>query len=231
MAPAIEAGAALSPVRAGAGNATRVSPARSGHCPADRLVRDQQKASARPGGDEAPARGGAGAGRGLWPPAGQGAAWRCGRGDGPCQRRGGSAFASAGGRRKRDPRFPARAGRSPVARQVRAPRKASARPGGREAPAGGGAGAGRGLWPPAGPDPGVARWQGRWPLPERPGIRENARPGGIGKRIAFPRPSGTVPRRSAGPGPAEGQRPTRRGRSVRQGRGGRWPGASAPVWS
>jgi len=43
--------------------------------------------------------------------------------------------------------------------------EASARPGGREAPAGGGAGAGRGLWPPAGPDIGAALRQGRWPLP------------------------------------------------------------------
>ncbi len=43
--------------------------------------------------------------------------------------------------------------------------QASARPGGREAPAGGGSCAGRGLWPPAGPDTSVALWQGRWPLP------------------------------------------------------------------
>ena len=33
----------------------------------------------------APARGGAGAARGLWPPAGQGSVRRCGRGDGTCQ--------------------------------------------------------------------------------------------------------------------------------------------------
>ena len=31
---------------------------------------------------------------------------------------------------------------------------------------------GRGLWPPADPDPSVALWQGRWPLPERPVIPE-----------------------------------------------------------
>ncbi len=84
MAPAIDAGAALSPVRAGPGNATRVSPARARRSPVDRQVLDQRKASARPGGDEAPAVGGAGAGRGLWPPAGQGSAWHCGRGNSPC---------------------------------------------------------------------------------------------------------------------------------------------------
>ncbi len=71
MAPAIEAGAALSPVLAGPGNATRVSPAPAGRSPVDRQVRDQRKASARPGGGEAPATGGAGAGRGLLPLAGR----------------------------------------------------------------------------------------------------------------------------------------------------------------
>jgi len=72
------------PPWAGPGNATRVSPARAGRCPVDRWVRDRQKASARPGGGKAPAEGGAGAGRGLWAPAGVGSVWRCGRGDGPC---------------------------------------------------------------------------------------------------------------------------------------------------
>ncbi|MFN7595363.1 MAG: hypothetical protein ACK5PT_01115, partial [Cereibacter sp.] len=46
----------------------------------------------------------------------------------------------------------------------RSGRASAARPGGGEAPAVGGAGAGRGLWPPAGPDASVALWQGRWPL-------------------------------------------------------------------
>jgi len=68
MAPAIPAVTALSPVRAGSGNATRVSPALAQRWPVDRQVREQRQASARPGGREAPARGGAGAGRGLWAP-------------------------------------------------------------------------------------------------------------------------------------------------------------------
>jgi hypothetical protein len=46
--------------------------------------------------------------------------------------------------------------------------------------------------------------------------------------MRFPRPCATVPRRSAGPGTTRGQRPTRRARSARQGRGGRWPGALDP---
>jgi len=50
---------------------------------------------------------------------------------------------------------------------------------------------------------------------------------GPGNARRFPRPCGTVPRRPAGPGPAEGQRPTRRERSARHGRVGRWPGALA----
>ena len=40
-------------------------------------------------------------------------AWLCGRGDGPCQWRGDSAFASPGGIRKRDPRFPRPSGTVP----------------------------------------------------------------------------------------------------------------------
>jgi len=92
--------------RAGSENATRVSPARARRCPVDRQVRAPRKASARPSGGEAPVGGGAGAGRGLWPPAGQGSAWCCGRGNGPCHCSGEGAFVSAGGIRKRDPRFP-----------------------------------------------------------------------------------------------------------------------------
>jgi hypothetical protein len=45
------------------------------------------------------------------------------------------------------------------------PTAASARPGGREAPAMGGSGACRRLWAPGGPRNSVVLWQGRWPLP------------------------------------------------------------------
>jgi len=91
-------------------------------------------------------------------------------------------------------------------------------------------------WPgalaPSGPGVSVALWQGRWPLPWqrrwRFGLCSSApSPGGMRKRTAFPRPCGTVPRRTAGPGTTAGQRPTRREASARQGRGGRWPGALA----
>jgi hypothetical protein len=121
-----------------------------------------------------------GAGRalagGFGPPAGLGSACRCGRGDGPCHGNG------AGGSESVDP---PRSGRDPETHCVSparatlpprpvppAPTEASARPGGREAPAGpgralagGGAGAGRGLWAPGGREVSGARWQGRWPLP------------------------------------------------------------------
>jgi hypothetical protein len=46
---------------------------------------------------------------------------------------------------------------------------------------------------------------------------------GSGNAPRFPRPSGTVPRRPAGPGTAEGQRPTRRARCTRGAGPGRWP--------
>jgi len=62
-------------------------------------------------------------------------------------------------------RFPRLRARPPPGPVQPAPTEASARPGGREAPAGGGAGAGRGLWAPGWPRINIALWQGRWPLP------------------------------------------------------------------
>jgi hypothetical protein len=57
-----------------------------------------------------------GAGRGLWPPAGQGSAWRCGRGDGPCHCSGESAFAppAAGTRCNQDRYNPRHGGPAPA---------------------------------------------------------------------------------------------------------------------
>jgi hypothetical protein len=63
---------------------------------------------------------------GLWPPAGVGSAWRCGRGDGPCHGSGESAFVSVDGSRKRM-RFPRPCGTlsprpmPPTQRQASAP--------------------------------------------------------------------------------------------------------------
>ena len=128
-------------------------------------------------------------------------------------------------------RFPRPRGTVPCRPAGPGTTQASARPGGCKAPAGGGAGAGRGLWPPAGPDPGAALWQGRWPLPFKRGVLESTGPAlwaGTGNASRFPRPCGTVPCRPAGPGTPAGQRPARRGRSARRGRGGRWPGALVP---
>ena len=83
----------------------------------------------------------------------------------PCHWSREGAVVSAGGTRKRDPRFPRP--RATVPRRPEGPGEpeASARPGGGEAPAVGGSGAGRGLWPPAAPVPRATLWQGRWPLP------------------------------------------------------------------
>lgn len=75
-----------------------------------------------------------------------GSARECGKGDGPCNRSGAKSFGSSGGKRKRIA-FPRPRG-TVLQRPVQpAPREASARPGGGEAPADGGAGAGRGLEP------------------------------------------------------------------------------------
>jgi len=118
MAPAKGAVKVPSPVRAGPGNAPRF-PRPLGPVPRRPAGPGDTEASARPGGREAPAGGGAGAGRGLWPPAGQGSAGRCGRGDGPCHCSGESAFVSAGGEGNATRVSPARAERCPVDRRVR----------------------------------------------------------------------------------------------------------------
>jgi len=122
------------------------------------------QASARPGGREAPAGGGAGAGRGLWPPAGKGQRGAVAGAMAPAIEAltVPSPFRAGSGNATRV--SPARAQRFPADRQVRAPRKASARPGGRKAPAGGGAGAGRGLLAPGWSRISAALRQGRWPL-------------------------------------------------------------------
>jgi hypothetical protein len=185
------------PVRAGSGNAC-VSPARAGQCPVDRQVQAHRRPAPDPAGGKRPPRAGRALAGGFGPPAGLGSAQRCGRGDGP--RHGGEAGGSdadlpaplrAGPRNAR--RFPRP--RGTVHRRPAGPgiAEASARPGGREAPAGDGAGAGRGLWAPGGPGIGGTRWQGRWPLPLKRGwcfgpCSSAPSPGGKRKRTAFPPP-------------------------------------------
>ena len=169
MAPAIEAVEVLSFGRAGTGNAPRF-PARAGRFPADRQVQAQRRPAPDPAGEKRPLGAGRALAGGFGPPAGQGSAGRCGRGDCPCHgsRAGGSddvlppPVRAGPGNALRFPR--PRATLHPRLVQP-APREASARPGGREAPAMGGAGAGRGLWAPGWPGINVALWQGRWPLP------------------------------------------------------------------
>jgi hypothetical protein len=105
-----------------------------------------------------------------------------------------------------------------------APTEDSARPGGREAPAGGGAGAGRGLWAPGWREVSLALWQGRWPLPWQR-RSSAAASGGTPKRTAFPRPARTAATKTRAtrtngrpaPDPAGEKRPP--------GRGKRWSGA------
>ena len=106
--------------------------------------------------------------------------------------------------------------------------QASARPGGREAPAEGGAGAGRGLWPPAGPDTGVALWQGRWPLPLQRGrcFRQCRRDQET--RPAFPARAGRCHKdpcrphnERPAPGPAGAKRPPGAARTLAGGFGPR----------
>jgi hypothetical protein len=141
-----------------------VSPARAARFPVDRQVQAHRKPAPDPAGEKRPPGAGRALAGGFGPPAGQGSAWRCGRGDGPCHGSGERAFVGAGGMRKRTA-FPRPCGTVPCRSAGPGIAEASARPGGREAPAGGGAGAGRGLWAPGWPGGDVPKWQGRWPLP------------------------------------------------------------------
>ena len=124
-----------------------VSPARAGQCSVDRQVREQQRPAPDPAGEKRPPGAGRALAGGFGPPAGVRSAWHCGRGDGPCQSCRASRHAQGhrlSGRDEETLRLsqPARNGSPSIGRSGH-----NRRP----APAGGGSGAGRGLWPPAGP--------------------------------------------------------------------------------
>jgi len=218
MAPANGAVTALSSVRAGKRDPR--FPARAERCPVDRQVREQQKASARPGGGEAPAGGGSGAGRGLWHAAGQGSVWRCGRGDGPCHGSGAVPPPLRAGPGNATRVSPARAERCPVDRQVREGQRPAPDPAGAKRPPGAGRALAGGFGPRPVNDRSAVLWQGRWSLPWKR-CSPASSPGGTRKRDPrFPRPRATVPCRPAGPSTTKGQRPTRRAKSARHGRAG-----------
>ncbi len=84
MAPAMEAVKVLSSLRAGPGNATRVSPARARRCPADRQVREVQRPAPDPAGEKRPPWAGRALAGGFGPRLVLMPACRGGRGDGPC---------------------------------------------------------------------------------------------------------------------------------------------------
>ena len=118
MAPAIEAVRVLSPLRAGTGNATRVSPDRAGRCPVDRSVREAQRPAPDPAGAKRPPFAGRALAGGFGPTAGPDASvplWQ-GRWPLPLKRgRGCGLF-----RREQETHCvsPARVERCPVDRQV-----------------------------------------------------------------------------------------------------------------
>jgi len=242
MAPAIEAVMALSSLRAGTGNASRF-PRPCATVPRRPAGPGQTEASARPGGREAPAGGGAGAGRGLWPPAGPdpGAALWQGRWPLPMKRR--WCCHMFGRKQETRPAFPRPCGTVPCRPAVPGQTEASARPGGGEAPAGGGAGAGRGLWPPAGPDPAAALWQGRWPLPLkrcqclRPSGRGNATRVSPARTGRCPVDPNVREKQRPAPDPAGDKRPPGAGRALAggfgppagQGSARRWAKGDAPA--
>jgi hypothetical protein len=132
----------------GGGKAPRF-PARAVRCHQDPCHPHQQRPAPDRAGEKRPSGAGRALAGGFGPPADQGSAGHCGRGDGPCH--GNDAVPSplrAGPGNA--PCFPRPRATLPPRPVQPVQRKASARPGGRDAPAGGGAGAGRGFGPPAG---------------------------------------------------------------------------------
>jgi len=221
------------PGRAGSGNAPRVSPARVGHCPVDRQLREGQRPAPDPAGAKRPPWAGRAQAGGFGPPAGPdpGAALWQGRWPLPLKR---IRCRRPSGRVQETQRVsPARAGPCPADRSVRETQRPAPDPAGAKRPPGAGRALAGGFGPRlvlvtadrCGKGDGLCQCNGESAF---------ATPGGIRKRDPrFPRPRGTVPCRPAGPGTTEGQRPTRRGRSARRGRVGRWPGALGPrlAWS
>jgi hypothetical protein len=116
-------------------------------------------------------------------------------------------------------RFPARAGRFPADRQVQAHRRPAPDPAGEKRPPGVGRALAGGFGPPAGQVSRVGSGRGDGPCHGNGAVPPPLR-AGPGNALRFPRPRGTVPRRSAGPGTPQA--------SARRGRGGRWPGALGP---
>jgi hypothetical protein len=198
-------GEVLTPVRAQAGNAPRF-PARARRCRVDLRDREQQRPAPGPAGVKRPPRGGTGAGRGLWPPAGLGATFRVA-----------GAMAPANKTAREVPRCdllpPLRAGSGNALRFPRPLRdahnrtippsvtKASARPGGGEAPAKG--------------------RDGRWPGALAPGWPGGNVPRGRGDGPchgcdAVPPPPARQCLKDRLRNRNRGQRPTRRGQSTRR---------------
>ncbi len=159
----MEAGV-LSPLRAGPGNAIRVSPARAGRSPADRQVREGQRPAPDPAGAKRPPRAGRALAGGCGPPAGKDQRNALAGATAPAMEavRVRSSVRAGNGNAARFPRP-----RGTVPRRPAGPGRteASARLGGGEAPAGGGAGAGRGALAPGWARISVPLRQGRWPLP------------------------------------------------------------------
>ena len=157
--------------------------------------------------------------RGLCPPAGLGTAGRCGRGDGPCHGSGAvgshsDCSPSPGGNRKRM-RFPRPRETLPPRPVPPAPTEASARPGGREAPAGSGRALAGGFGPPAGVRSAWRCGRGDGPCQGNDAVPPPLQ-AGPRNALRFPAPRGPLPPRPVQPAPTAGQRPTRRARSARR---------------
>ncbi len=189
------------PLRAGPGNATRVSPARAGRPTQDRChPRNRGQRPTRRAGSARRGRGGRWPGA-LGPRLGKGQRGAVAGAMAPAMEAGGCCR-PFGREQETHSVSPARAERSPADRQVRDGQTPAPGPAGAKRPPGAGRALAGGFWPPAGPDASVALWQGRWPLPWKRGVL-SPHLAGTGNAQRFPRPRGTVPCRPAGPGSTE----------------------------
>ena len=165
MAPAIEAESVPSPVWAGTGNAWRF-PARARRCPVDPQVWATQRPAPDPAGAKRPPWAGRALAGGFGTPAGPDPGVVLWQGRWPLPMHRGRSLRPFGrGTGNATRVFPARARQCPIDREVREKQRPAPDPAGAKRPPWEGRALVCGLGPPAGPDPGAAPGQGRWPLP------------------------------------------------------------------
>jgi len=230
MAPAIAAVKVPSPLRAGSGNATRVSPARAGHCPVDRQFREIQRPAPDPAGGKRPPGAGRALAGGFGPRPGKGQRGAVAGAMAPAIAAVTVLSSVRAGSGNATRVSPAHAGRCHEDRCNPHQQRPAPDPAGAKRPpwAGRALAGGFGSRLDKGQRGAVA---GAMALAiEAVTVLSSVRAGpGNATRVSPPERDGAL--WTGRSGKIAGQRPTWRVQSARQGRGGRWQGALAPGWS